>query len=89
MTIKIVSPPPQGTVAPEARPLQFLTRADLGREFERACREALAEWRHSRRRGDNVWWRHAAVERVLAELGRRYLVEQDELDAQYRLYAVM
>lgn len=82
-------PPPQGTVAPQARPLRFLTRAELGREFERACRVALAEWRHSRRGGTDVWWRHPAVERVLDELGRRYLVEQDELDAQYRLYAVL
>jgi len=24
--------------------LRFLTRADLGREFESACRIALAEW---------------------------------------------
>lgn len=89
VTINIVSPPPQGTAGPKARPLQFLTRAELGREFELACREALAEWRH-RRRGDTVeWWRHAAVERVLVELGRRYLEEQDELEARYRLYAVM
>jgi hypothetical protein len=50
---------------------------------------ALQEWRSRGPRGGTPWQRHALVEAVLAEIGRRYLDEQDELDAYYRLYAVM
>jgi len=53
--------------------LRFLTRADLGREFEIACRIALAEWRSSRARSTRKWWRHSAVEPVLDEIRWRLI----------------
>jgi len=71
----------QDSAGPQARPLRFLTRADLGREFESACRIAHAEWRHHKRRSTRKWWRHAAVERVLDEIRARLIeaVEEREL----------
>jgi len=89
VTIKSVCCGGQDSAGAKPRPLRFLTRADLGREFELACRIALAEWRHHRRRSTVKWWRHAAVEAVLDELGRRYLEELEESDAYSRLYEVM
>jgi len=73
VTIKSVCCGGQDSAGPEARPLRFLTRADLGREFEIACRIALAEWRSSRARSTRKWWRHSAVEPVLDEIRWRLI----------------
>lgn len=83
VTIKSVCCGGQDSAGPKARPLRFLTRADLGYEYELACRIALAEWRHLRRRSTRQWWRHAAVERVLHEIGLRYLDELEQSDRSF------
>ena len=86
VTIKSVCCGGQDSAGPEARPLRFLTRADLGREFESACRIALAEWRATRRRSTVKWYDHAAVERVLDEIRWRLLEHGYELEMRLRAF---
>ena len=89
VTIKSVCCGGQDSAGPKARPLRFLTRADLGREFSVACAAAMAEWRHHRRRSTVKWWRHPAVEQVLDEIRWRLIDEQAELARCYDVHDIV
>lgn len=78
-------PTPQGTVAPQARPLSCLTREELGREFALRARAALWEWRRQSGRGTRGWWRHPMVELVLDEYARRHFDAAADIERELRL----
>lgn len=78
VTINIVPPTPESTVAPQARPLSALTREELGRSWSRCLRDGMAERRSRRGGGTLDWLRRADVEQHLAEFRRRMLAERAE-----------
>lgn len=75
--------------APQARPLFFLTREELGAEFSYACRVALAGARSRRRGGTAAWIHHPMVEAVLNEITQRYYDDEAERDTQLALAGLL